>query len=168
MLHVPLAFNASAVAPASGDVVLNMPGTQPAIVFEDEAAANPTTALSLYKPDGLAELHLLGGRLLHSDGTDARWHCGTGTPASWSAPPLLASFEFGLPADPSASGIITLASADGQLRISLAAHYDSGGAATLTAGGASRFVVEGVDVRERSHSCASPSPPGSGGAAELA
>ena len=145
-LHVPLAFNASAVPPAGSDVVLNVTGAQPALVFEDEASnsaadADPST-LSLYKPDGQAELHLLGEQLLLSDGTDARAEpgatlsCGTGTSFAWSAPSRLATVELGLLEGGSPAYFVLESESDGE-RISLSFDSING---TLTVGGATRLA----------------------------
>lgn len=163
LLHVPLAFHTSAVLPTASDALLSLNGASPALVFEDEQGSNTAagtdlstlspSALSLYKPDGHTELRLLGGRLLLSDGTDARWQCGTGSSVAWSPPQQVSRFEFDLPANLAASAVITLAGANGQQLVTLAARYNAAGAATLTVGGVSRFMVDGVDVHQTWQSC---------------
>ena len=62
ILHVPLSFSMSAVHALGDDVAVELNGAFPGLVFEDEGADD--VGLSLVKPEGAAELHLLGGRLL--------------------------------------------------------------------------------------------------------
>ena len=76
-LHTALRFsNASASAATTGvdlSRIIISDSTQPAVIFEDVPVPfRPPQAIVLAKPKGKADLHLLGGRLLLSDSTDAR------------------------------------------------------------------------------------------------
>ena len=155
-LHVALRFTDAAVPQSStnataADIRVEIVGTQPAVVFYDATSgphASPNT-LSLVKPEGRAELHLLGQQLLLSDGTDAQLSCGTGTPVAWNAPSSLTTLELGMLEGASPGHIVLESAHDGE-RISLS--VDSA-ASTLTVGGATRLMVGGVDVREGLRSC---------------
>ena len=159
-LHVRLHFNESVVADLiDEDVTLSIGGAQPAISFDDEhsSSTNHTPAtLSLVKPDGRAELHVLSGRLLLSDGLDARWHCGAASHNTWASPPFpVSSFEFAPSSNSNGRAAVLLGGADGDAQhlVTLTAHMDASGEPALTIGGASRLIVDGVDVRERWQSC---------------
>ena len=103
----------------------------------------PVVPISLVKPEGKAELHLLGEQLRLSDGTDARAEpgatlsCGTGTPFAWSAPSRLATVELGLLEGGSPAYFVLESENDGE-RISLSFDSING---TLTVGGATRLMV---------------------------
>lgn len=166
-VHVPLRFNGSSIAPSADDLLFQVAGGRPGIIFEDASGANLTEtvvararSISLIRPDGGTEIHVLDGRLLLSDGTDATSSCGTGIPEAWSAPEAFTTFEFGLL--PTQTGVIAL-SLEGEAAddspeswITLAMHADSKGARALTVGGAAQFIVDGVDVHSQWRGCQTP------------
>lgn len=159
-LHLPLRFNAAATMGTAEDVGMTVVGPQPAILFEDEGAGQGSVALA--RPNGTDELHLLGGRLLLSDGTDARWNCGGDSVMGWGNTAwltamkmlktmgLVTEVEFGLPEDSTGSVLLRLGGEAGENIVTLG--VDAGGAA-LTVGGAQRLLVDGVDVREKWQAC---------------
>ena len=153
-LHVPLRFNATATEESAEDVGMSIVGSQPAIVFADEGAGQGSVALA--RLSGRAELHL-SGRLLLSDGADARWQCGDST-VTWSSPTaanFAGKLEFGLPEGATGSVLLRLGGEDGEAHVTLG--VDAGGAA-LTVGGAQRLLVDGVDVRETWQACEASKP----------
>ena len=155
-LHVPLRFTDAAVPQSStnataADVRVRIVGTQPAVIFDD-ATSGPLASphsISLVKPEGKAELHLLGQQLLLSDGTDASLSCGSGTPVAWNASSAPTTLELGMLEGASPGHIVLESEHDGE-RISLSVDT---AASTLTVGGATRLMVGGVDVRESLRSC---------------
>ena len=85
-LHAALAIDDQQPTPPSIDVAhVRVVSSHPALIFEDArgspAAAEPAR-ITLVKPRGASEVHLLGGRLLLADATDARWSCGGGSGGS--------------------------------------------------------------------------------------
>ena len=60
-LHVPLQFDRLPVTRLQGDAQLHFSGNFPALVFRDDHTASTTVFV---KPQGKAELHLLGGQLV--------------------------------------------------------------------------------------------------------
>ena len=166
-LHVPLRFNAAATMGTAEDVGMTVVGPQPAILFEDEGAGQDSVALA--RPNATGELHLLGGgKLVLSDGSDARFNCGDNTTSVFStsvdptvaaialtmklfkASGLLTEVEFGLPEDSTGSVLLRLGGEAGENIVTLG--VDAGGEA-LTVGGAQRLLVDGVDVREKWQAC---------------
>ena len=148
-LHVPLRFNATATEATAEDVGMSFVGTQPAILFEDEGVEQGSVALA--RPSGRAELHVLGGQLLLSDGADARWHCGAGAPVTWSSPqPDLRGVDFRLPEGSTGSVLLRFGGEDGEALVSLGV---DAGAKALTVGGAQQLLVDSVDLRKTWQAC---------------
>ena len=194
-LHTALSFDdqttpAALVNGAGSNVsfLLTLAGEDPAIIFEDEGAEGIEGAvLSLVKPAGASEVHVLGGRLLLDDGTDARWSCaggGGGGGLGLSADAPLSTLEFG-----SSRGAVILLSQDGQAAATgtgtgtesstttgtgTGTGTDGGGSssssssvalaisasrATLSIRGTARLMVDGTDVRPKQLSCAAAASP---------
>lgn len=80
--HVPLVFNPSANGMLSDDVELNLEGNDTAIVFHDEETDD---RLSLVRPQGRPEVHVLGGEL----------RCFSQDDDMPTEPRLLSKFEMG-------------------------------------------------------------------------
>ena len=188
-LHTALSFDdqttpAALVNGAGSNVsfLLTLVGEDPAIIFEDEAAEGIEGAvLSLVKPAGAPEVHVLGGRLLLDDGTDARWSCaggGGGGGLGLSADAPLSTLEFG-----SSGGAVILLSQDGQAAATgtgtettttTGAGTGGGGSssssssvalaisasrAALSMRSTARLMVDGTDVRPKQLSCAAAASP---------
>ena len=175
-LHVALAFDGQSStayvdgAGSNASFLLSLRGDEPGIIFEDEGAEGVEGAeLSLVKPAGVSEVHVLGGRLLLDDGTDARWSCsggGGGDGLGLSADAPLSTLEFG-----SSRGAILLLAQYGQAAASAGADAGTGGGggssssssvalaisasgATLSMRGTARLMVDGTDVAQMQRSCA--------------
>jgi len=160
-LHVALHFSDNATVATGDDVDLAIEGSQPAIVFEDEVRTtcemqticdSEPVPLSLVRPVGVgSEVHLLRGRLLLRDGTDASLGCDSGTDASWAMPEPFLPMDFGL-LNSSSNAVITLHSEQegGQPLVTLTIPADAG---ALTIGGATRLMVDGIDVRGKWGRC---------------
>ena len=192
-LHAALSFDDQTTPAAlvngagrNASFLLTLAGEDPAIIFEDEGAEGiEGEALSLVKPAGASEVHLLGGRLLLDDGADARWSCsggdgGGGLGLSADAP--LSTLEFD-----SGGGAVILLSQDGQAAAtgtgtgtttgtgtgtggggsssssSSVALAISASRATLSMRGTARLMVDGTDVRPRQLSCAAAASQAQGG-----
>ena len=156
-LHAALAFDEQQPTPPSLDVAqVRVIGSHPALIFEDAGAA-AERALSLVKPRGAPEVHLLGGRLLLDDATDARWSCGGGGGGANRSGGLNSSEPLATLKLASASGAVLELTQDGAgstVALAISAG-SSAGSAALTVRGAARLMVDGTDVVQRQRRCAS-------------
>ena len=154
-LHTALAFDKQQPTPPSIDVAhVRVVSSHPALIFEDArgspAAAEPAR-ITLVKPRGASEVHLLGGRLLLADATDARWSCGGGGGSGGlnSSEPLTT-----LKLGSAAGAVLELTQEENGAGGTVALAISPSGA-ELTVRGAVRLMVDGADVAQRHRSCAS-------------
>ena len=152
-LHATLAFDDQQPTPPSLDVAhVRVGGSHPALIFEDKApAATEPARVTLVKPRGASEVHLLGGRLLLADATDARWSCGGGGGSGGlnSSEPLTT-----LKLGSAAGAVLELTQEENGAGGTVALAISPSGA-ELTVRGAVRLMVDGADVAQRHRSCAS-------------
>ena len=155
-LHATLAFDDQQPTPPSLDVAhVRVGGSHPALIFEDKApAATEPARVTLVKPRGASEVHLLGGRLLLADATDARWSCGGGIGGNGdgglnSSQPLTT-----LKLDSAAGAVLELMQEEDGAGGTVALAISASGA-VFTVRGAARLMVDGTDVAQKQRSCTS-------------